>query len=365
MKVLQVVPSSVGHNEIPLSILRVGGADVGMATLDDGSGELVAACEGLGTPVEILGGRGTARAILGLRRLLRAGDHDLVLAHGHHAGWALVLAARGLRVRPATAVARHHNLYHHMSDNRLRVLMDRLIIRWADLMVASSSSVGDTLVAEGCPMERLAFATNGRSWEDSPGVQGMAAPRPGGGSALRLVAVGNLKAEKDHPTLIRALGRVVAAGRDVELFIAGGGSEAARRALEEVAAAEAVGDRVLFGGWCADPESVMLGADAVVHASIDEASPQAVYEAAGLGVPVVATWAGGIRDILGRYQELVPPGDVEALATAILEVVDDPAGARQRALRHAPDVRERYGSERCGSSYLIACRRAWGEGQPA
>ena len=36
MRVLQLVPSSVGHNEIPMSILRVGGDAVGLATLDDG-----------------------------------------------------------------------------------------------------------------------------------------------------------------------------------------------------------------------------------------------------------------------------------------------------------------------------------------
>jgi len=358
MKVLQVVPSSVGHNEIPLSILRVGGADVGMATLDDGSGELVAACEGLGTPVEILGGRGTARAILGLRRLLRAGDHDLVLAHGHHAGWALVLAARGLRVRPATAVARHHNLYHHLVGQRLRVFMDRLTARWVDLMVASSTSVGDTLLVEGCSLNRLAFATNGRSWTSPPDPMAVAARRGERSATYRLVAVGNLKEEKDHPSLIRALGRVVETGRDVDLFIAGTGSETARSGLERVAADAGVADRVEFGGWCPDPGAIMLAADVVVHASIDEASPQAVYEAAGYGVPVVATWAGGIRDILGQYQRLVPPGDVEALAEAIIRVVDDLPAARREADSFAAEVRERYGVESCGSSYLEACRQA-------
>ena len=354
-----MVPSTVGHNEIPMSILRVGEGTVDLVTLDDGSGELVAASEGLGVVVEAVGGGRVVRSILRLRRFLRSSDHDVVLAHGHHAGWALVLASRGLRHRPVTVVARHHNLYHHMARHRLRVLMDRLTARWADLMVASSTSVGDTLVAEGCPLDRLAFATNGRSWEGSPVASATASDGTGDAAAVRLVAVGNLKVEKDYPTLIRALGRVVTTGRDVDLFIAGGGSDAARRDLEQVATEEGVGDRVRFGGWCEDPESVMLGADAVVHASIDEASPQVVYEAAGLGVPVVATWAGGIRDILGRYQELVPPGDVEALAAAIIEVADDPDAAREMARRHAPEVRERYGSRRCGVSYLTACRRAW------
>ncbi|MBH99736.1 MAG: hypothetical protein CL467_03940 [Acidimicrobiaceae bacterium] len=355
MRVLQLVPSTIGHNEIPLSILRVGGPAVTLATLDEGSGELFAAAERLGVTVEVLGGRGFIAPIVRLRRMLRAGRDDVVLAHGHHAGWALVLAAWGLRQRPVTVVARHHNLYHHIERRRLRLLMDRITIRWADLMVASSSSVGETLMAEGCPMSRLAFATNGRSWEGSPDPREVVERRTNDGAAFRLVAVGNLKSEKDHPTLIRALGQVVATGRHVELFIAGTGSERALKDLEQLAIDEGVRDCVVFGGWCADVEQIMLAADVVVHASVDEASPQAVYEAAGLGVPVVASWAGGISDILGRYQQLVPPGDFYALAGAIIEVIDDVPEFRKRASRFAAEVRERYGSERCGSSYLAAC----------
>ncbi len=361
MKVLQLVPSSVGHNEIPLSIARVGGRDVDLATLDDGSGELVDAMADLGSEVQCLTGRSRFSAILSLRRLLRTGGHDVVLAHGHHAGWVLVLASRWCRRRPVTVVARHHNLYHHLARSRTRLLMDRLTIRWADLMVASSTSVGDTLVAEGCPLHRLAFATNGRSWEDPPDPIEVADRRAGRSASIRLVAIGNLKEEKDHPTLIRALSEVVATGRDVDLFIAGTGSDGARCDLGALAEEVGMAERVEFGGWCSDPMAVMAAADVVVHASIDEASPQAVYEAAGLGVPMVATWAGGIRDILGRYQELVPPGDVEALAEAITAVVDDLPAARRRAGGFAAEVRDRYGAERCGASYLSACRQAVGE----
>jgi len=359
MRVLQIVLSTVGRHEIPLSIARVGGEAVEVATLDDGLGEFTTAVEQVGCRVRVLGRRSKARVVLALRRTLRSGSHEVVLAHGHQAGWVLVVAAFGLRRRPATVVARHHNLYHHMIGNRVRLAMDRLTIRWVDLMVASSTSVADTLIAEGCPLDRMAHATNGRSWSEVPDPSEIALRRAERSASIRLVAVGNLKEEKDHPTLIRALGRVVEMGRDVDLFLAGTGAEAERRHLEEVAAEAGVADRVVLGGWCADPLAVMSAADAVVHASIDEASPQAVYEAAGLGVPVVATSAGGIRDILGRYQELVPPGDVEALAAAIIEVADDPDAAREIARRHAPEVRDRYGSRRCGASYLTACRRAW------
>jgi len=101
----------------------------------------------------------------------------------------------------------------------------------------------------------------------------------------------------------------------------------------------------------------MKAADLFVQASVDEASPQVVYEAAGLGVPVVATSAGGITDILGKYQELVEPGDVAGLADALVASLSDLEAEGIRAEGISADVRDRYGNERCRESYLGACRQ--------
>ena len=362
MKVLQILLSSFGHNEIPMSIARSGKGDVEIATLDAGQGELRAATEELGIGLQPLAGRTVLSSTLRLRRLLRQTECDIVLAHGHHAGWYLALAKVGLRRPPVTVVARHHNLYHHLIRRRARVLIDRMTIRMVDAMIASSTSVGDTLMAEGCPRDRLFYATNGRSWDEPPDPVETEEQRKSRTAAIRVVAVGNIKEEKDYPTLIRAFARVIESGSDADLFIAGMGASAARAELEALALQCGVGDRVVFGGWCPDALAVMAAADVLVHSSMDEACPQAVYEAAGLGIPVVATWAGGIRDILGRYQDLVEPGDVEALAEAISEVLADLGVARDRAGRSAAEIRSAYGSDRCGESYLRACRRAHDRG---
>ena len=358
MKVLQVVPSSFGHNEISMSIARSGKGDVEIATLDAGHGELREAAEELGIGLQVLAGRTVLSSTRRLRRLLRQTECDVVLAHGHHAGWCLAVARIGLHRPPVTVVARHHNLYHHLARRRVRVLIDRMTVRIVDAVVASSTSVGDTLMAEGCPIGRLLYATNGRSWAKPPDPAEIAKHRESRTAAIRIVAVGNIKEEKDYPTLIRAFGRVIENGSDADLFIAGMGAASARAELEALAFRCGVGDRVVFGGWCPDALAVMAAADVVVHSSIDEASPQAVYEAAGLGIPVVATWAGGIRDILGRYQGLIEPGDAEGLAEAISEVLADLSAARERADRSAAEIRSVYGSDRCGESYLRACSRA-------
>ena len=207
-------------------------------------------------------------------------------------------------------------------------------------------------------MERLAFATNGRDWDRQLDMDAVDAHRATRRAAHRLVAVGNLKLEKDYPTMLRAMARLVESGVDAELVIAGTGSPEACRDFNSLVAELGLDDRVKLADWVPDVLELMQSADALVHASLDEASPQAVYEAAGLQVPVVATWAGGIRDILGRHQELVVPGDDLELASQLADVLGDPDGSARRAERVAVDIRDRYSSARCGSSYLRTCRLA-------
>ena len=71
MKVLQILLSSFGHNEIPMSIARSGKGDVEIATLDAGQGELRVATEELGIGLQPLAGRTVLSSTLRLRRLLR------------------------------------------------------------------------------------------------------------------------------------------------------------------------------------------------------------------------------------------------------------------------------------------------------
>ncbi len=71
---------------------------------------------------------------------------------------------------------------------------------------------------------------------------------------------------------------------------------------------------------------------ALVVPSRAESMPYVVLEAIAAGLPLVATRVGGIPEIFGpRADELVPPGDPEALAAAIDRLMADPARAARDA----------------------------------
>ena len=159
--------------------------------------------------------------------------------------------------------------------------------------------------------------------------------------------VGRLVPIKDVPTFLRAARLVRAAHASVRFALVGDGEE--RPALERLAAELGVGDAVVFAGWRSDLGPVYGDLDVVVNASRNEGTPVALIEAMAAGRPVVATRVGGTPDLLGggARGRLVPAGEPEALARAVLETLDDRADHGHAHVRAARDhVLERHSLER-------------------
>ena len=85
-----------------------------------------------------------------------------------------------------------------------------------------------------------------------------------------------------------------------------------------------------------------------MNASRNEGTPVALIEALAAARPVVATAVGGTPDLLGggARGRLVPPGDAEALAQAILETLDQPEPAARRAREGRAHVLATHSCER-------------------
>jgi glycosyltransferase involved in cell wall biosynthesis len=141
-----------------------------------------------------------------------------------------------------------------------------------------------------------------------------------------IAAVGRLVPVKRVDLTIRTLAQVP----DASLLVIGDGPQ--RRFLQGVALAAGLGDRVIFAGARGREEALALlaGCDALVQNSAHEGFPYAILEAMSLGVPVVATAVGGVREVVVDAENgLLTDGTAEALA-----------GSLQRLLR-SPDLRHR------------------------
>jgi glycosyltransferase involved in cell wall biosynthesis len=172
---------------------------------------------------------------------------------------------------------------------------------------------------------------------------------------LRICMVGALEqAYKAPDVLIRAALQCIRSGFDVRIDIVGGGRFLAD--LTEMAGTKTLGNRVhLWGSLPAgDPVRERLDhADLFVLPSKTEGLPRAMIEAMARGLPCIGTAVGGIPELLDP-EDLVPSGDVDALATKIMEVARDPVRMTrmsERNLRRAQGYREDVLRERRRAFY--------------
>lgn len=216
-------------------------------------------------------------------RLRRAHPDALPVAHTPHAHG--LWAASGAR-----PVVHRRVDFVPGNDSFTRLKWSR-----AALAVCVSQAVAQVMIRWGLPAERVAVVFDGVS--PLP-----AAPPAALGEGPVVLAVGALVAHKDHETLVRA-----AEGLDAQVCVAGEGPLRAQL--------EGRGVRLL--GQRPDVAALLARASVFVHPSREEGMGQAVVEAMLAGVPVVATAAGGVPEVVGAYGLLVPPGDPDALRSAL------------------------------------------------
>lgn len=152
----------------------------------------------------------------------------------------------------------------------------------------------------------------------------------------RLLTVALQVPVKGLDILLEALGRLPAEAPLWNLDLAGDGPE--RESLERRAAALGLLPRVRFCGMLSRAEVAlrMRAADLFVLPSLSENLPCVLQEALASGLPVVASRVGGIPEFIGEQQgELVPPGDPQALAGALLRALARTGPPDREALARA------------------------------
>ena len=170
--------------------------------------------------------------------------------------------------------------------------------------------------------------------------------------AKKISAMGRLADEKDYPTLMRAFTMVNQKYSDYRLEIYGEGPD--KEQLIRLSQTLGIQDRVDFCG--ADPKAILHIADAscYVLCSIFEGMPNALMEAMAVGLPCVSTdCPNGPAELIrnGENGLLVPVGDAEKLAEAILKMLDDPSFAEACGER-AKDLRNTHSMENMAQAYM-------------
>lgn len=215
-----------------------------------------------------------------------------------------------------------------LAEQTMARICDRIIVvSDRDRIEGLAYGVGRTsqyvLVRSGIDVERYAAAKQLR-----PATRaGLHIPDhvPVIGSVMRLAR------PKDPETFLRAAASVRTRYPEARFVIVGDGPR--RSAVESLAEALGLADSVIFTGVRRDVPELLGALDIFVLASWSEGLPRVVTEAMASSVPVVASDVGGISEVVesGETGLLVPPGDVEELAGALLRLLSNEDWARRLA----------------------------------
>lgn len=271
-----------------------------------------------------MGGDMDALLIPRLYRLIRATRPDIV--HLHSRIGADVMGGIAARLAGVPIV------HSRRQDNPEKPWMVALKYRLHDRVVAISEGIGEVLLSEGLPPEKLRIvrsAVDARPFRQAPDKPWFRAEFGLPEDSLVMGVVAQLISRKGHRFLLQALPGLIERFPTLRLLCFGKGP--AEADLRERARKLRLDGRVQLAGFRDDLPRILPCLDLLVHPALMEGLGVSLLQAASAGVPIVASRAGGIPEAVrdGLNGLLVPPGDVVALGEAIGRVLGDSGLARR------------------------------------
>ncbi|GMU92480.1 MAG: glucosyl transferase [Candidatus Hydrogenedentota bacterium] len=274
-----------------------------------------------------------------LARAVRAYDIDILHAHSSHAA-TYACVARKLARRGRVVVSRR------VDFPPARNAFSAWKYAQPDRIVAISQCINRVLRAYGVPESKLRVVMSGI---DPDRLNGPPIERDTLGIPGDAVLAGNVAAlvgHKDHATLVAAMPAILREIPNFRLIVAGEG--ALRKPIESQIRELGVSHAVKLLGQRDDVPRLLRAMDLFILSSSEEGLGTSVLDAMACGVPVVATDAGGISEMVrnGETGLLAPPRDPAALAAAVVRMVRD-ADLRTRVKDAAAElVRDQFTVDR-------------------
>jgi glycosyltransferase involved in cell wall biosynthesis len=229
--------------------------------------------------------------------------------------------------------------FNEFREGRFFALADRTVGSLAHVHIAISQGLAHYLAdTEGFDEHAFEIVHYGISAQDDV--------RPYAGAEPRLLCIGRLIPIKGHLVLLRALAQSRGQVPELVLDVAGRGPLAP--ALKAYARELGIEQAVRFLGFVSPVQRAIEEAAIVVVPSLGEGFGMVALEAMERSRPVIASAVGGLPEIVADAETgfVVPAGDAEALADAIVQLASDPgraaamgAAGRERALAEFPPER--------------------------
>ena len=160
------------------------------------------------------------------------------------------------------------------------------------------------------------------------------------------MAPARLIPSKGIDILLKAVPDILDENPGIRLMIVGSGPEEIK--LKRLAAELGIESKVIFTGSVADIHNYYSAFDIFVLPTLSEGLGITILEAMSFGLPVLASAAGGITEVITHERNgiLIEPGDINELRTALQFLLDNPAKAKQYGCRAKEDIKKTFANNR-------------------
>jgi glycosyltransferase involved in cell wall biosynthesis len=283
-----------------------------------------------------------------IRDLAARTNADIVHAHGYKADIYTYFALRGSDI---ALVSTCHTWYDNDLFVSLYGMADRLVLRSFAGVVAVSDEVKRRLLMAGVHEDKIHLVQNGidlRPFDDAtPSLRKNSTDHP-----PIVGLVGRLSTEKGVDIFLRAAGRVLVELPSTKFVVVGDGPD--REKLESLIDELRIRASVSMLGRRDDMSSVYASFEIMVSASRQEGLPIAILEGMASRRPLIATNVGAVPTVVldGRTGVLLPPEDVEALASEIVSLLKDSPRRESLGAAARKLVEEEFSAKRMTADYL-------------
>jgi glycosyltransferase involved in cell wall biosynthesis len=276
--------------------------------------------------------------------------HGIDVIHSHLFGSNVYCSLAGL-ITGTPVISTYHGRVDVDSDAKLASLKGWIVaIGSRAIVVVSEDLLTKLRTAISLPSEKVRVIANGI---DLSRFQG--AVRRSGDGSFTIGALGNIRPAKGYEVLLRAVAILVERyGPRIQTLVAGQRDRGQLlESLLRLRSELGIESNIEFVGHVADVVPFLQNLDVFVMSSWDEGLPVALLEAMASGVPVVATMAGGTRELItnGETGLLVPIGSSESLAQNVAQLLDSPGLRRDLADRARTLVAQRFSEQRMLKRY--------------
>lgn len=318
-------------------------------------------------------------AFLRICKLIAQEKPDIIHTHTAKAGTLGRLAGIFYNLLAGKRIKLIHTFHGHVFEGyfgrfktRLFIFIERFLAYFSSKVITVSSAVKEELVSWGISgSDKIKVIPLGLELDrflELPlsrlPIQGIRDPDSSGketGCCLNIGIVGRLVPIKNHRLFLESAAEVIQDNPELDLRFKIIGDGELRAELEEFVRKLNLSSAVEFSGWQKDLPAVYADLDIVCLTSINEGTPVSLIEAMASGKTVVATDAGGVKDLVGARFDGAEDGlgfiagergiitkvpDVDSFSGALNFALRNEVTSKKMSAAGREFVREKFAKER-------------------